>query len=92
LTTLADHLPALARAGLLPAVAAIEALAAAEAHDDPERWRSKSDVELLNHADGHFLEVAMDLTRRDDATGHPTAAHFATRALMTLARALERLT
>lgn len=91
MTTLADQLPALARAGLLPAVAAIEALAAAEAHDDPERWRSKSDVELLNHADGHFLEVAMDLTRRDDATGHPTAAHFATRSLMILARALEQM-
>jgi hypothetical protein len=91
LTTLDDHLPALARAGLLPAVAAIEALATAAAHDDPERWRGKSDVELLNHADGHFIEVAMELTRRDDATGHPTAAHFATRSLMILARALEQM-
>jgi len=89
LTTPEDCYPALARAGLLPALAELEALVAAEEHDDPERWRGKSDTELLNHADGHFIEVAMDLTRRDEATGHPTAAHLAVRSLMILARALE---
>lgn len=90
MTTLADHLPALARAGLTPAVRALETLAAAAEGDNPRRHQQLDDVELLNHADGHLLEVAADLTRRDEQTGHLSAAHLASRGLHLLARALER--
>jgi len=91
LTTLSDRCPALARAGLLPALDALEALAASQELGDPRRHERLSDVELLNHVDGHLLEVAQDLVRRDDQTGHPSAAHLAVRVLMFLARALERM-
>jgi hypothetical protein len=89
-STLDDHLPALARAGLTPAVHALEMLARAAEGTDPTRWQRLEDVELVNHADGHLLEVAANLTRHDEQTGHLSAAHLASRGLHLLARALER--
>lgn len=90
MTTREDLFPALARAGLMPALAALESLAGAQEQGDPRRHERLSDEELLTHADGHLLEVAQDITRRDDQTGHPSAAHLAVRSVMVLARALER--
>ena len=90
MTTLDDHLPALARAGLTPAVHALEMLARAAEGDDPTRWHGLEDEDLLNHLECHVLEVQDDITRRDEGTGHLTAAHAAARAVMALARALER--
>jgi hypothetical protein len=90
MSTLDDHLPALARAGLTPAVHALEMLARSAEGTDPTRWQGLSDESLLNHLECHVLEIQDDLTRRDEGTGHLTAAHAAARALMTLARALER--
>jgi len=90
MSTLDDHLPALARAGLTPAVHALEMLARAAEGDDPTRWQRLSDEALLDHLECHVLEVQDDITRRDEGTGHLTAAHAAARAVMALARALER--
>jgi hypothetical protein len=90
MSTLDDHLPALARAGLTPAVHALEMLARAAEGDDPTRWQRLSDEALLDHLECHVLEVQDDITRRDEGTGHLTAAHAAARAVMALARALDR--
>lgn len=90
MTTREDLFPALARAGLMPALVALESLAGAQEQGDPERWRGLSDAELLDHLECHVLEVQDEIARRDEQTGHLTAAHAAARALMALARALER--
>lgn len=87
---LATLLPGLASEGLLDAILAVEALLAAMAPGGVQRWRDLSDEDLLNHLECHVLEVQDDITRRDDDTGHLTAAHAAARAVMALARALER--
>jgi hypothetical protein len=87
---LATLLPSIASEGLLDAVLAVEALLAAMAPHGVQRWRGLSDAELLDHLECHVLEVQDDIVRRDDGTGHLTAAHAAARAVMALARALER--
>ncbi len=87
---LAELLPALAAEGLLDALLAVEDLLVAMAPHGVQRWRGLSDDELLDHLECHVLEVQDDLTRRDEGTGHLTAAHAAARAAMALARALER--
>ena len=87
----ATLLPGLASEGLIDAVLAVEALLVAMAPHGVQRWRGLSDAELLDHLECHVLEVQDDITRRDDDTGHLTAAHAAARAVMALARALERM-
>jgi hypothetical protein len=88
---LATLLPGLAAEGLLDALLAVEDLLVAMIPHGVQRWRGLSDAELLDHLECHVLEVQDDLTRRDEGTGHLTAAHAAARAAMALARALERL-
>jgi hypothetical protein len=78
------------RSGLSDARDALEALLADAEGDQATRWQGLSDESLLNHLECHVLEAQDDITRRDEGTGHLTAAHAAARALMTLARALER--
>ena len=78
------------RSGLTAARDALEALLADAEGDQATRWQRLSDEDLLDHLECHVLEVQDDITRRDEGTGHLTAAHAAARALMTLARALER--
>lgn len=81
-------LPAHGREGLLGAVEASEALLASQEQHGRRRWRQLGTVGLETHVAGHLAEVQLGV-RRDQQTGHPTAAHLAVRALMRLAAALE---
>jgi hypothetical protein len=87
---LATLLPGLASEGLLDAVLAVEALLVAMAPGGVQRWRRLGWFPLLRHLADHVREVGEEPGRVDTDSQHLTAAHAAARALMTLARALER--
>ncbi len=80
-----DDLPAIRRAGLLPAVLAVEALLAAQDTGDPQRWRRLTLAQLLDHVDGHARSVVEWPSTIDSATSRPEAEHLAARALMLVA-------
>jgi hypothetical protein len=84
-------LPHLLAEGLLDAVLAVEELLASQARHGLQRWRRLAWEALLSHLRGHLDEVELEPAGRDHDTGHLSAAHLAARALMTLARALERM-
>lgn len=82
-------LPGLASEGLLDAVLAVEALLVAMAPHGVQRWRLLSRFGLLSHLDLHTREVVGDPHRIDGESMHLSAAHLASRALMTLQAVLE---
>jgi hypothetical protein len=82
---LGNHVPALAAAGLLPALRRLEGFLARMAGDDPQRWRRLTLAQLLDHLEKH----AATATQNPSALapeGELEACNLASRALMLLGR------